>query len=165
MALKQGVVQLKKGIFPQLADTWTKEEKEHMLILTGFDFGEGLSLLQTVPELLAEDKCLAYSDKYKAAIDLYYPIIESSMTKEFIQAKVISLLNAASADQEKPSYMMTFLFICDDNYSNFQLAGIYSGAAGQGQWVGPEVVKGIAASLSMPGYHLGDDDSKQKEDK
>jgi len=160
--LKTGVVQLKQGTFPKLQDGWTDFEKEHMLLLLAVDVGEGLHLIQTVPELMVEDKCLAYSDRNKAAIDLYYPIIETSMNKEFIQAKIICMLNAAMADEKNPSYEVLFQFICDKDYKNFKLAGIFQGEASQGVWAPEQVVAGIASNLSMEVYKQAENGNEAK---
>lgn len=150
--LKQGIIQLPTGFFPKLQEHWNDDEKAHMLLITGFDVGDGLSLVQSVPELYKEDKCIAYAKRFQAAVDLAYPIVDTSMNKEYVQAKVIAMLNAASADDEKPSYKVTFAFICDAKYLNFKLAGIFTGDTDQGSWAAPDVVKGIAAALNMPVY-------------
>ena len=159
--LKQGVVNIKEGVFPKLEDKWTDHEKEHMLILLGIDVGKGLALIQTVPELMEQNKCLAYSERDKAAINLYYPIIDSSMNKEFIQAKVIALLNAATADEKNPAYAITFVFICDDEYKKFKLGAIFQGDPSQGTWAPESVVTGLAATLSMEAYKQADNGEKQ----
>ena len=150
--LKQGVLQLPEGFFPPLESKWTDEEKKRMLVVVGFDLGEGLSIMQTVPELMAENKCIGYSKRYQAAVNIAYPFIDTAMNKEYVIMRVITVLNAASADQEKPSYKVTFAFICDENNEHFKLAGIFTGDTDQGNWANAEVVKGIASALNMPVY-------------
>lgn len=148
--LNQGIVQLPNGFFPALPSEFTEEEKKNMLILTGFDTGSGLSLIQTVPELMAENKCLAYSATYKPMIDLYYPIIKSAMNDEFIHARVIAMLNNATGEsKELEPYKVTFLFICDDSHKNFKLAGIFTGETNQGQWIPKESLAGFSMCLSI----------------
>lgn len=166
--LKVGVIQLPKNIkfFPPLKDNYTDEEKQHMLVIVGFNTGEGLSLLQSVPGMLEENKVISYAEKHRAAINLVYPMIDTAMNKEYVHARVITMLNDASADQEKPNYKVTFVFICDKDNKNFKLADIFTGDTDQGSWASAEMVKGIAAALNMPVYKSAQDvDGKEEESK
>jgi len=160
--LKQGIVQLPEGFFPKLEAKWTNEDKKRMLIITGFDLGKGLSIVQSIPELAEQDQCIAYSDKYKAMINLYYPIIKEAIGTEFVHARVISLLNNAAGEEETPNYKMTFVFLCDENNKNFKLGGIFTGDTDQGQWVPAEALTGMAGLLSMPVFKpMNEEGSKE----
>ena len=163
--LKQGIIQLPNQVFPTIPSQFTEDEKKRMLIIMGFDFGKGLSILQTIPELAEKAQCIAYSDKYKALINLYFPIIKSAMNDEYVHARVISALNNATADEKEPNYQMTFLFICDEKNHNFKLAGIFTGDTDHGVWVADEVVNGMAAVLSMPVYTHEDEKGNGNEAK
>jgi len=160
--LNKGIVQLPDGFFPKLEDKWTDEDKQHMLIITGFDLGKGLSVVQSTPELAEKQQSIAYSEKYKAMINLYYPIVKEAINTEFVHARVISLLNNAAGEEESPNYKMTFVFLCDKDYKNFKLGGIFTGDTDQGQWVPEETLTGMAGLLSMPVFKpMNEEGSKE----
>ena len=150
--LKQGLVKLPDNFFPNIPNDFSEEEQKQMLIISGFDLGQGLSLVQTVPELAKESTCISYSDRNRSLVNLYYPIIKTAIAEEFIHAKIISFLNNAAGEEESPNYKMTFLFIADDNNKNLKLCGIFTGETGEGKWVTDEVKEGIAKYLSVEVY-------------
>lgn len=151
--LKQGTIKLNDNFFPKLNDTWTKEEKDRMLIITCIDDGNGLSLFQSVPGLAEKSICISYKEQYRAMINLLYPHITNAIEKEFVHTKLICLLNNASGEEKKTEpYKITFIFICDEEGMNFKLASIFTGDTDQGTWATNEQVEGFASCLQMPVY-------------
>ena len=145
---KPGVIQLPAKLFPDLQDKYTADELKHMLIILGMDVNNsGLMLFQTVPDLIKTNEVISS----KEVSYLLYPVVKTAMTKEFIHAKLICLLNNSSGGQ-KMDYCVTTVFIADDKNNNLKLADVFLGEHNTGVWANSDQVKQFATSLGIPVY-------------
>lgn len=145
---KPGVITLPINIFPKLQEKYTKTELKHMLLLCGIDVNDsGLQVFQTVPQLLERNEVITT----KEVAYLIYPIVRTAITKEFVHAKFICLLNTSSGG-EKMDYMVTAVFIGDNKNENIKLADLYLGEPDNGTWADEEQVKRFAESMNVKYY-------------
>ena len=145
---KPGVMQLPVNIFPELKSTYSEDELKHMLIITGMEVNQsGLKIFQTIPELLKNNEVITK----KPVSNLLFPIVKNALEKEFIHARLICLLNNTSG-AEKIDYIITVVFIADNNNCNFRVADIYLGEPNNGKWADPEYIEQFAKLLDLKTY-------------
>lgn len=151
---KPGTIQLPQALCPKLQDKYTDEELKHMLILVGLDINkQGLQVFQTVPSLLDTNEYITT----KEISFLSFPIVKKAMKDEYVHAKLICLLNNASgqAEAEQGDYMVSVVYIADNQNKNFKVADVYFGEPDNGVWATSDKVELFAKSMNMEPYVRG----------